>query len=53
MPGTSETGEFANLWRASSAVKTRKPFGFSASDATFATSRLGPMPTEARIEVCS
>jgi hypothetical protein len=31
--------------RAPSAVSSRKPSGFSASDATFATSLFGPMPT--------
>ena len=32
---------------ACSRVSTTKPCGFSASEATFATSRFGPMPTEA------
>ncbi len=45
MPGTRPGEASANRSRAPSAVSSRKPSGFSASDATFATSLLGPMPT--------
>ena len=46
MPGTSPGGEEAkraHAWRRSS---TTKPAGFSASEATLATSLFGPMPIE-------
>jgi hypothetical protein len=46
MPGTSAGGEEAKRWQACSRVSTTKPAGFSASEATLATSLLGPMPTE-------
>ena len=46
MPGTSPGGEPAKRSRACSAVSSTKPSGFSASEATLATSLLGPMPME-------
>ena len=46
MPGTSSGGEEANLAHACSRVRTTKPAGFSASEATLATSLFGPIPTE-------
>ena len=39
-------GGLREALRAPSAVSTRKPSGFSASEATFATSLFGPMPIE-------
>ena len=45
MPGTRPGDASAKRIRAPSAVSSRKPSGFSASDATFATSLFGPMPT--------
>ena len=47
MPGSSRGGASAKRSHACSRVRTTKPCGFSASEATFATSRFGPMPTEA------
>ncbi len=46
MPGTRPGGEEAKRAHACSRLSTTKPAGFSASEATFATSLLGPMPTE-------
>ena len=46
IPGISPQGEPPNRAQASWRVRTTKPRGFSASDATLATSLLGPMPTE-------
>jgi len=46
IPGSSPGGEPAKRSHACSRLSTTKPAGFSASDATFATSLLGPMPTE-------
>ncbi len=46
MPGTSAGGEEAKRAHACSRVSTTKPAGFSASEATLATSLLGPRPTE-------
>ena len=46
MPGTSPGGACAKREQACSRVSTTKPAGFSASEATFATSLFGPMPTE-------
>ena len=46
MPGTSEHREEPNRSQACSRVSTTKPRGFSASDATLATSLLGPIPIE-------
>ncbi len=46
MPGTSPQGAPANREHASSRVRTTNPEGFSASEATLATSLFGPMPTE-------
>ena len=46
MPGTRPGGEPAKRSRACSRVSARKPSGFSASEATLATSLLGPMPIE-------
>ena len=46
MPGTRPGEASAKRIRASSAVSSTNPSGFSASEATFATSLLGPRPTE-------
>jgi hypothetical protein len=46
MPGTSPGEAFAKRSRASAALSSTNPSGFSASEATFATSLLGPIPTE-------
>ena len=46
MPGTSAGERPAKRSHACSRVSTTKPAGFSASEATFATSLLGPIPTE-------
>ena len=46
MPGTRPGGAEAKRAQACSRLSTTKPAGFSASDATFATSLFGPMPTE-------
>ena len=46
MPGTSPGGAAAKRAQACSRLSTTKPAGFSASEATLATSLLGPMPTE-------
>ncbi len=46
MPGISAGGASAKRSQACSRVSTTKPAGFSASEATLATSLLGPMPTE-------
>ena len=47
MPGISRGGASAKRSHACSRVSTTKPCGFSASEATLATSRFGPMPTDA------
>ena len=47
MPGINPGGEPANRSHASSRDGTTDARGFSASDATLATSRFGPMPTDA------
>ena len=46
IPGTSAGDAEAKRAHASSRVSTTKPPGFSASEATLATSLLGPMPTD-------
>src|SRR5437588_396005 len=46
MPGTSPHGAEAKRSHACSRVRTTNPLGFSASEATLATSLLGPIPTE-------
>ena len=46
MPGTSPGEALAKRALAWAASSTTKPSGFSASEATFATSLLGPRPTE-------
>ena len=46
MPGTKPGEAPAKRARASAADSTTKPSGFSASEATFATSLFGPSPTE-------
>ena len=46
MPGTSPGEAAAKRREASSRLSTTKPSGFSASDAIFATSLLGPIPIE-------
>ena len=46
MPGTRPGGAEAKRAHACSRVSTTNPAGFSASEATFATSLFGPMPTE-------
>ena len=46
MPGMSPGGEDAKRAHAASRSSTTKPAGFSASEATFATSLFGPIPTE-------
>ena len=51
IPGTSPHGEAANRAQACSRLRTTNPPGFSASEATFATSRLGPTPIEQLSEV--
>ena len=51
MPGSSRAGAAAKRAHASSRVSTTKPAGFSASEATLATSLLGPIPTEQVIPV--
>ena len=48
MPGIRPGEESAKRSRASAAVSSRKPSGLSASDATLATSLLGPIPIEQR-----
>jgi hypothetical protein len=53
MPGTRPGEAAAKRTRASSAVSSTKPSGFSASEATFATSLFGPIPTEQVSPVCS
>ena len=45
-PGSRPGGACANRAQASSRESTTKPRGFSASEATLATSLLGPIPTE-------
>ena len=45
-PGTSPGEAPPKRSRASAAVSERKPSGLSASEATFATSLLGPIPIE-------
>ena len=47
MPGSEPGRRSAKRAHASSRLSTTKPAGFSASEATFATSLFGPMPTEA------
>ena len=47
MPGTRPGGASAKRAQACSRVSTTNPRGFSASEATLATSLFGPMPTEA------
>ena len=51
MPGTSPGDAPAKRAQACSRLRTTKPAGFSASEATLATSLLGPMPTDALIPV--
>ena len=46
MPGISPGGEPPKRSHACSRVRTTKPSGFSASEATFATSFDGPIPIE-------
>ena len=46
IPGISPGPAEAKRSHACSRVSTTKPFGFSASDATFATSFVGPIPIE-------
>ena len=46
MPGTSAHREAPNRAQACSRLSTTKPLGFSASEATLATSLLGPIPIE-------
>ena len=46
IPGIRPGGEPPKRSHACSRVRTTKPFGFSASEATFATSFDGPMPIE-------
>ena len=46
IPGTRPGGEAAKRSHACSRVSATIPAGFSASEATFATSLLGPIPTE-------
>ncbi len=53
IPGISLHGALANRSHACSRLSTTNPCGFSASEATFATSLFGPMPTDAVSPVCS
>ena len=46
IPGSRPGAEPAKRSRACAALSTTKPSGFSASEATFATSLLGPIPIE-------